>query len=330
MMLKNRFIKLIVRPLSYSFILLLLVISPATAAQVKIVEVKGLAVDRASALSDAKRLAVEQMVGIYVDSKTSVENNTEISDEIYTKAGSFISRYRILGEGKNGTEGNYFVKIRAVVPLRPVIDALKDLGILKQWKIMVSIPSAPSCEKELIKKLVRAGYPALKSGAEILISGEATVEPIAENGKKNFIFKSARAKLSLRVIRVDSGETITFESASASAKDISGTLAGKKALTRAADGLADGLIDTIIMVPASSARIIQVVLHKLNPAEVRNTAEQIKAIPGVKNTRIIELGAGTGYLDVEYTGKSSDLAKGLKSLKLKIIALSGNRIDAKK
>ena len=349
--------------------------------EVRIIETKGMAAlsedvgrDRENALADAQRLAVEECVGVYVDSQTLVENYTAISDEVYTKAVGFIESYEILEEGKDEGEGIYFVKIRAVVSLRPVMAALKALGVLREWRIMIVIPeehvgytlATPACETEVIRKFIEAGYYVVdqkqiskirkskavdkaaegdiksakdlgrRFGAEILIAGEALSELATETmtsgegyGELEFTFKSARAQVSARAIRIDTGEIITAQSVSASVADLSQVVAGKKALTQAGEKLATLLIDEITLIPASVTKHIQVVISEFSYEEVKSFEEKLKGLRGVKKTYLSEYTAGAGYLDVEYVGKSSGLAKELKAFGLKVTSISGNRIDVK-
>ena len=61
--------------------MLLLALNNITYAQ--IADVSGVGEDRDSALRDAKRNAVEQVVGTYINSETLVSQASVVSDEIY-------------------------------------------------------------------------------------------------------------------------------------------------------------------------------------------------------------------------------------------------------
>ena len=81
--------------------MLLLALNNITYAQ--IADVSGVGEDRDSALRDAKRNAVEQIVGTYINSETLVSQASVVSDEIYAKSFGFITltkreRYYINGE----------------------------------------------------------------------------------------------------------------------------------------------------------------------------------------------------------------------------------------
>ena len=68
----------------------------ATASTTAIVTGHG--VDRAAALHDAMRNAIEQKIGILLDSQTIVENYQTISDTIYSHSEGYVTDYTILNE----------------------------------------------------------------------------------------------------------------------------------------------------------------------------------------------------------------------------------------
>lgn len=166
----------------------------------------------------AFRTAVEQVTGVYVSSETKVENFQVLEDNIYTKATGFLQDFEILEEKRE--KDTYKVKMRVVVGLKPLTNALKDLGLLKEWRIMVVIPEEhigrripdPAGETEIIKRFLNAGYKvvdqkqikairdtqiaekaatgdvnaaiqlARQFGADIIITGEAFSEHAATAG----------------------------------------------------------------------------------------------------------------------------------------------------
>jgi hypothetical protein len=79
---------------------------------------------------------------------------------------------------------------------------------------------------------------AAKKGAEILIYGEAVSELGATVGE----FKGCRARLEIKAIRTSDGEIILSDSAYAGDTDLSETIAGKKAIQKAAQKLADSFL----------------------------------------------------------------------------------------
>jgi hypothetical protein len=83
---------------------------------------------RDAALEDAQKRAVEQAIGILIDSQTQVENYQLISDKILSQTKGYIKRYNIAGET---VEGNLLrVRINAEVSLGRLTDDLSGIGIL--------------------------------------------------------------------------------------------------------------------------------------------------------------------------------------------------------
>ena len=66
------------------------------------VEVTGVGEDKDSALRDAKRNAVEQVVGTYINSETLVSQASVVQDEIYAKATGFVTQVKVLDESRRG------------------------------------------------------------------------------------------------------------------------------------------------------------------------------------------------------------------------------------
>ena len=118
-------------------VLALLVITPAAWTQeTKTVTAEGVAaiqggaqdMARDAALEDAQKRAVEQAIGILIDSQTQVENYQLISDKILSQTKGYITRYNIAGETVEGTLLR--VRINAEVSLGKLTDDLSGIGIL--------------------------------------------------------------------------------------------------------------------------------------------------------------------------------------------------------
>jgi len=83
---------------------------------------------RDHAIDDALRKAVEQGVGVYIDSETQISNFQLISDNIYSQTSGYVSSYRIIDEGASG--GIYNVVIKAIVKTENIENDLAAIGIL--------------------------------------------------------------------------------------------------------------------------------------------------------------------------------------------------------
>ena len=353
----------------------------------KLVQAKGVAAlsgdvgkARELAIADAQRNAVEQALGTFVNSETLVENYVTVKDEIYTKASGFIGKYDLVDEGKNESEGTYWVEIAAEVGKQPLMEKLKALGILREWRIMVMVPEyhanwvhpeTDTLEMAVSKKLIDAGYfvvdkrqtakirdsetakqmakgnvaaatkLAKRFGADIIVSGQAFAEKAGEMATggyagMNMNFKSVRITADIRVIRTDTGEMIDTAHGETGSADISEWVAAKKGMNQLGEELGAQVATSIAKIPASPTQNIQLVVTGWNYEGMQTLEQAVKALQGVKKTALQEFEGNVGRLDIEYTGKSKQLADqftanaSLKGLALKVEAVSGNRIDLEK
>jgi hypothetical protein len=99
-----------------------------TSEGVAVVQGSNLDIARDAAISDAQQKAVEQAIGILIDSQTQVENFQVISDSILSQTKGYIKRYNVVREVK---EDNLLrVSITAEVALGKLGDDLSAIGIL--------------------------------------------------------------------------------------------------------------------------------------------------------------------------------------------------------
>jgi hypothetical protein len=122
-------------PALLALLLLATLAPPARAAEVvaegmAAVLNNNLAGARKQALLNAQRNAVEQGVGLVLDSKTQSENFEIIRDKVLTSAQGFVSRFAVLEEGPTPDQQSYRVKIRADVSQELLEDRLSALRIL--------------------------------------------------------------------------------------------------------------------------------------------------------------------------------------------------------
>lgn len=102
--------------------------------------VMGMGDNREAALDDAKRNAVEQIVGTMIDSRSMSEMAVVKLDEIYTKSRGFVKKITVLEEGPAG--GAYRVKALIDVDTDPdakLMDQLTMLMMLNDPRIAVVI-----------------------------------------------------------------------------------------------------------------------------------------------------------------------------------------------
>lgn len=76
-------------------------------AAAQVVTVNGYGDDRGSAINDAKRNAVEQAIGSYLQSTTIINNGNLLLDDIYARSIGFVRNIQILSEGNE--KGQYHI-----------------------------------------------------------------------------------------------------------------------------------------------------------------------------------------------------------------------------
>ncbi len=84
---------------------------------------------REDAISAALRNAVEQVVGMFVESDVLVENYQTMEDRIYTRTAGYVQSYDIISSGKQ-LDNAIEVTVRAVVKLSDLQSDLSAIGVL--------------------------------------------------------------------------------------------------------------------------------------------------------------------------------------------------------
>ncbi|MBE8951079.1 MAG: hypothetical protein SR3Q1_10890 [Quinella sp. 3Q1] len=148
----------------------LMIIFSATALA-KNVTVTGTGLTATEAENDALRAAVENTLGVLVDSQTLVQNSMLINDQIYTQSRGFVNDYTVLS--REEVAGGWRVTINATVDDQPnskLMNELTRLGIinvqLRNPKIAVYVPEqhlnyqvgGAGAETAIVKTLLNAGF----------------------------------------------------------------------------------------------------------------------------------------------------------------------------
>ncbi|WP_293728252.1 hypothetical protein [uncultured Phascolarctobacterium sp.] len=131
----------------------------------------GVGVTEAEATDDALRNALENAVGVLIDSETIVENNTLLNDKVYATSRGFINSYQVVGTQKN-VDG-WCVTVNAEIDVNQnskLMDQLTVLGLidnlLRNPKIAVIIPERhlayripdPAGETAVVNAFIAAGF----------------------------------------------------------------------------------------------------------------------------------------------------------------------------
>jgi len=131
---KRSFYKKIFLALSFAS---MLCINTVHAEEVTVV---GMGVDKDSAVRDATRNAVEQVIGTFVDSRTLIQQSVVALDDIYTKSQGFVRNIRVLNESP--VSGGYKVTAQIDVDTNPngeLVNQLTMLMMLNDPRISVVV-----------------------------------------------------------------------------------------------------------------------------------------------------------------------------------------------
>jgi len=146
-----------------------LLFTNATLAQE--VTVDGVGIDKDSAVRDAMRNAVENVIGTYIDSRTLVDKSVVALDEIYAKSQGFVKNVNVLKE--NDYSGEYRVTARIDVDTNPnaqLMNRLNMIMLLNDPRIAVVVEyyddsrgrvrsKYPNiCEASMNSKLIELGF----------------------------------------------------------------------------------------------------------------------------------------------------------------------------
>lgn len=216
----------------------LLIVLSATAFA-KNVTVTGTGMTPSDAENDALRVAVENTLGVLVDSETLVQNNMLINDQIYTQSRGFVTDYSVIS--REEFAGGWRVTINATVDDQPnskLMNELTRLGIinvqLRNPKIAVYVPEqhlnynvgGAGGETAIVKTLLNAGFnfvtevgtglnyqspmsmnvaqmkaAAEKFGVDIMIVGESFSESVGDLG--NYLPGNQRTNMQACRARVE-------------------------------------------------------------------------------------------------------------------------------
>ena len=199
--------------------------------------------DRQRAVGQARRNALERVVGTYVSSSSRTRNFQLVEDRIYTRSTGFINSYDILQEKRAQT---HRVQIRAQVSLVPVAEELRASGLLRKWRIgvimapdrqqlavMLNYYSQPrlmevtrNIEATIGRQLVQAGFKLvdprqlaslrkgfqtsqeitgqIESGIDLLVTGSVSLATRSSTAKLH----QAICQVHGRILRVDTREVI--------------------------------------------------------------------------------------------------------------------------
>ena len=155
------------------------------------VTVTGIGADKDSAIRDATRLAVEQVVGTFIDSRTLMENLRIQMDEVYKKSQGYVKRIQILEESRSDNS-TYRVVARIDVDTDPdskLIDEITMLMRLNDPRIAVVVFEDgqlrnESAETILIEKLLNMNFSHVLHAEQVIRQNDTELLNSIISGEK--------------------------------------------------------------------------------------------------------------------------------------------------
>ena len=329
-----------------SLLVALLIICSAVAMANR-VTVTGEGTTAAEAENEALRTAVEQAVGVLVDSQTLVEKNIVLQDQIYTQSRGFVTNYTVTN--RQQMSGTWRVTIDATVDTEPnskLMNELTRLGIidvqLRNPRIAVCIPEThishripdPAGETAIIKALIDAGFSnvvavqvsennplnmnatslgrtAQEFGVDIVIVGEA----FSEDGGDPAQYLPGGKSSGLRACRarVEAKMYIakTGQIIAADGKYGSGVDNLENIAAKKALATAGKSMGEYFVAQITSLYLsrqdVKVIVYGSDFSKIKRVQTTIERVPGVKGSNLAEYGGGKGVYSVKYNGAPQTL-----------------------
>ncbi len=336
-------------------LLLLMSILPST-VWAKEVTVDGVGVDRESALRDARRIAVEQVVGSFVDSRTLVENYAVALDNIYTKSSGFVGKVTVLGEGKAGDayqvratidvnqnpDPELLRQVEAVVALNDpriavivlktgeqgvheeliesaIMDRLISLNFshIIDPKIVAGLQDARMLESLYDERPIeRVGG---SFGADFVVIGKCNTTsekvsiPDFKGGYKTTNLDSGRSEMTVKIIRLDTGDILETFSVESSGLEFGNGKAERESVKAMADQAAAQVDKKFRRIGARSSSNVQIIAASRDFSKIQSLADELRGIPGVQNVILREHNNGKAILDVDTSQTAGALVQMLRN-----------------
>lgn len=308
--------------------------------------VTGMGEDRESATRDAARLAVEQVAGTFIDSRTLMENLVIQLDEVYKKSRGFVKSIKILDEGFSGE----IYRVQALVdvddnPDSALIDELTMIMQLNDPRIAVAAFDSTSARNRSVEiilneSLLNSGFSHVKdTGSENFSSPESfrnlagvdylvlcrcseISRPVvipnyyvtSDKDKKtaDTDFKNIRTTLSVEVIKRDTGELIGNFSVEGTGVDSVDELARRISVTEASKLAADKLTGTFKKFSANATQYLSFTLIAADESKLEKIISELRSIGKVDSVRVRELSGVTAILAIDSVQKPYELVSALK------------------
>ncbi len=202
-------------------------------------------------------------------------------------------------------------------------------------QLVQALKGEPDYDQALAGNVSAAAKIASMLGAEVIVIGTAKIS----SGGEFYGMTSGQADINGKIVRADTGEILAVvPNAHGKKPHISPSTAGVNAANEAAGNLGTDIIRQLIekwSTQQSNFIKVYIVLKNADFMSYMTFESFLKAqtVSGIRNAYAKSLNDGVAEYEVEFEGKSQDLAMGLSrtspdGLNFKVTGLSGNRVTA--
>lgn len=306
------------------------------------VTVTGVGIDRASAIRDATRLAVEQVAGTYIDSRTLMQDLIIQLDEVYKTSRGFVKNIDVLEEDFIDDE-TYQVRAKIDVDTDPNSELINQLTMIMQLndpRIAVVAFDENSTrnntvENSMIEKLINAGFSHVKDADTLEIENPDDVKSLKTAAGIDYLVSCSYKKFSkpvfipdhvnhtmkktslidikvhfnVDVIKCDTGEFIgSFEvDGNGSGVDDGTNSAEFAAISETSKQAADKLVDTFKKFSAGTTQNLSFTITASDNSTIEEIISELRTINQIDNVYIREISDGSAVLDIDSAQKPYEI-----------------------
>ncbi len=296
-----------------------------------------------SARYAAMKTAVEETIGYYVTSRSQTEDFSLAYSRVVTHAGGLVQVLRTLKE--ESTAQSITVTLEVAVSPMPLMDIIRQNGIMREWRVMVIMPEVhlrstvpdPAGETEFIRQFGEAGfkmidpstYAAMRkadaaifrsdrerakfmrtTGADILIIGEAFSETAQDTtGGLMRGMAACNARVEAKAVASDTGEIFYADGLNSRVPALHSSefVAGKKAIQETARDLAPKFIQKLIFRLAGLSRPVTLAVSGLaNVDEAKRFETSLSRLKGVRKLRREHFAPDELVVEIDIPSVSAD------------------------
>jgi hypothetical protein len=280
---------------------------------------------REKALDEAKRAAIEQVIGAHISSVSLVENFQLVQDQIFSRSSGYLKNIRILNEKKTSL-GTYEVTIEAEVEVSALVNDIERfqniLNLQNNPRVYIRInpslqpdhkPAAIKVKTLLTDRLQQAGFILLASPSGIdapcpgLILDLSTEISSTTSQYQDITITLNELSCSASIIRSSDNKILATATATVSLPGENRLQVMERGAQKCVSRIWKTLRQKLLSVweqELYGPRELTMLIHCLhNYNEAKQICKIIKAdITGVQNAKLLKFRHKTGIYVIQYKG----------------------------